>query len=220
MSYAADQWRSLYNRANDAYTMSPGGEPPATLIEALVNLESGGNPYEISGAGAVGLGQIMKGGMEYGGYESVFGPVSSPLTDPATNVSIIAYGLNLRQEMYGTNAPPMHDWFLAGVGWFGGLTPQGEISTAVDPWTGFTARRYYDTLVEYVRTKFGNTEVTKLKGGSGSDTDATNDQLEDPTSGTTATTAKNDIQSGAMRVGIFAVGIAMLVVAAFMVKRV
>src|SRR5215204_5411187 len=122
MPYTAAQWRPLIKQEAARYANTSGGAPPWQVIEGMVDLESGGNPNNVTAVGngdvAVGLGQITSRGLEYDLYRKRFPNGPTDLTDPQTNMRIMVLGLDHRQEM-GVTAQSqgkphaLTNWFVA-----------------------------------------------------------------------------------------------------------
>ena len=144
---------------------SMGYDPvPPQLIEAQVNLETGGtfDPGLVHpSSGATGLGQIMTGGLEYGHYRDAVDPTITPdrLTDPETNLRVMIHGMAYRKELGeqereagGTGA--WADWMMAAAGYLGGANNAG-FNTAADS-NGTTGMDYVRTLQRYIRGVWGD----------------------------------------------------------------
>lgn len=168
----ASDYRDLYRKVSAEFPGEYGAVPPE-LLEAIVNLESGGEPNAQTGT-ATGLGQIMPTGLEYNAavsdsrFVSKFGNAPN-LYDPEQNLAVMAIGLTARHDAgvasrldggYGTWA----DWYGTSLGYFGAVgndndpatnKPYSEAYTptdsAIDNGDGnVTGIGYFDRIAEYV----------------------------------------------------------------------
>lgn len=136
---------------------------PPQLIEAQVNLETGGtfdetlvDPY----SGAVGLGQITEGGLEYGWYKQNIDPTVEPsdLTNPVTNLRIASYGMAYRKELgeiekEAGGMGAWADWFMAAAGYLGGANNAG-FNTKADAY-GTRGEDYVRRVRQYIQQTWG-----------------------------------------------------------------
>lgn len=106
--------------------------PPPQLVEAMVDVETGGNldpAFVDPVSGARGLGNITLEGQEWGWVQSDpefrarWGNDVSDrrLGNAAFNLDVMIYGLNRRQEMGGAYT----DWYMTSAGYLGGATTSG-----------------------------------------------------------------------------------------------
>ena len=162
---------------------------PPQLIEAQVNLETGGtfDPELRHPGGAIGLGQIMPNGYEFGAYRQEVDPniEASDLTNPVVNLNVMTYGMAKRKasgetERKAGGIGAYADWFMAAAGYLGGANNAG-FNTAADS-NGTTGELYVRTLEKYIRRVWGNDAADDIddlgegavlvSGGDWSDDDA------------------------------------------------
>lgn len=162
---AAWEYRALYDKVANEFPGEYGVVPPE-LLEAIVDLESGGNKNAQTGT-ATGLGQIMPAGMEYGlainnpKFVEKYGNAPN-LYDPETNIAIMTIGLAGRrdagmkqreQQGYGAWA----DWYGATLGYFGAVGNDRDPGTGVYYQDAFTPADSLDngdgnyTGIDYLR---------------------------------------------------------------------
>lgn len=108
------KWWDYIQEASQTYGLDP------LMLAAVMKIESGGRPGAISPAGAVGLGQIMP--REAGFPER---PTTAQLLDPHFNVMYMA-------SMLGELLQEWQDPLKAAAGYFGALSPTGQITGAMD----------------------------------------------------------------------------------------
>lgn len=152
MSYTAQSWRDAIWEITGQYRDTPGDAPPPQVIEAMVNLETGGtfDPSIVHpSSGAIGLGQVMKTGMEYGAFVNdpamkAKYPNGPDLFDGYQNLEVMVYGMNMRQELGGA----LSDWFMASASYLGGADTSG-FNTSVDA-QGTSGRAYAQQVMRYV----------------------------------------------------------------------
>lgn len=134
---SAANYRDLIKKVSAEFPGEYGPAPP-DLIEAIINLESGGDPNATTGT-ATGLGQIMPTGLEYNAavmdkrFTDKFGNAPN-LYDPEQNLAVMAIGLTARHDAgvaqrlddgYGAWA----DWYGATLGYFGAVGNESDPAT-------------------------------------------------------------------------------------------
>lgn len=190
----ASDYRDLYRKVSADFPGEYGAVPPE-LLEAIVNLESGGVATAQTGT-ATGLGQIMPTGLEYNAavsdqrFVSKFGNAPN-LYDPEQNIAVMTIGLAARHDAgvasrldggYGTWA----DWYGTSLGYFGAVgndndpatnAPYSETFTPEDSAlnnrdTNINGREYLNRIGEYVAYGSGAdtwkaySDIDKLGPGS------------------------------------------------------
>ena len=183
------QFRSMLGSVLDAYNgrIQPGYDvPPGQLIEAQVDLETGGTfdpGYIDPFSGAVGLGQIMPGGLEWGVYKANHPEAkASDLTDPMVNLDVMVEGMSYRQAIGeaeqregGTGA--YADWFMASAGYLGGANNAG-FNTRPDAY-GTTGESYVRRVRQYINRVYGASTATSIDLLSKGSAVAVDDNWED-----------------------------------------
>jgi hypothetical protein len=145
------------NAWTDTHQNQPGYRvPPPQIIEGMVNLESSFDPELVQpGSGAIGLGQITTGGLEWGIYQADHpGADPNKLTDPATNLDVMIEGLSYRQAQGEQQNGAWQDWYLAAGGYLGGLNNDGT-DNGPDG-LGTTWQDYVRRVRTYIGATWGN----------------------------------------------------------------
>jgi hypothetical protein len=169
-----DQFRDLLaerlGATNDALEQLDWDQIPPQLIEAQVDLETGGTfDTELrSPAGAIGLGQIVPGGLEYGVYKDNVRSDLTPdmLTDPGINLDVMLYGMAYRKELgenvreAGGYGGAWADWFMAAAGYLGGASNQG-FNGASDSY-GTDGTDYVRILRQKIQSRWGKDVADKI----------------------------------------------------------
>lgn len=158
-----EELRGYIDEAVARYRATPDDAPPPQLIEAMVDLETGGTfEYDTVDplSGAAGLGQIMVEGQEWYWFVSDpdvkarWGDVSaSRLADPAFNLDVMVYGMNRRQEQGGA----LTDWYMASASYLGGATVKG-FNEKKDSY-GTNGREYVAGVQERIAKQWGSSYV-------------------------------------------------------------
>lgn len=232
MEYTAAQWRPLIKQETARYADTPGGAPPWQVVEGLVNLESGGDPNNVTDAGngdvAVGLGQITTRGYEYDLYRKRFpnGPID--LTDPQTNMRITVMGLDAREEqgIRAAEAGQPHalsNWFVAAAAYFGAATNEG-VNNATDR-LGTSGPNYVSRIQTYMRDvlRLTPTQIDAIGAGTNAGGNlGSGTQYDNPLPGPGDVRAglgglAETLTTGFMRAVPFAIGILMLAYGAYRV---
>ncbi len=173
-AYTAAQWRPMLRQETARYANTPGGAPPWQIAEGMIDLESGGDPSNVTDVGngdvAVGLGQITTRGLEYDLYRKRFPNGPTDLTDPQTNLRVMILGLDSRQEM-GVEAAKhnqphaLSNWLVTAAAYFGAGSNEG-INTKSDRF-GTTGDTYVAHITAYMRDvlRLSNTQIAAIAGG-------------------------------------------------------
>ena len=131
--------------------------PPPQILEAMIDLETGGtlDPAFVDPiSGAIGLGNIMPDGLEWGVYKANQPDAKeSDLTDPAVNIDVMIDGLSYRQylgqqEKDAGGMGAYADWYMASAGYLGGANNAG-FNTKADAY-GTTGQDYVRRLRAYI----------------------------------------------------------------------
>lgn len=156
MSFTAADWRAEILDITRQYRNTPGDAPPPQLVEAMVNLETGGtfDPALVDPSGATGLGQVMTNGAEYAAFMAdpvmrAKYPGGPNLLDGYQNLEVMVYGLNMRQELGGA----LSDWFMAAASYLGGADTSGFNGNA-DSY-GTDGRAYALNVRDYIVNTWG-----------------------------------------------------------------
>lgn len=202
MSGAA-AWRGTIQQTTAAYANEPGGAPPWPIVESMVDIESGGDASLVDPfSGAVGLGQIVKGGYEYGEYAAANPGATIDLRDPRTNLSIMVYGLARRHQQGGFYA----NWYGAAGGYLGAATVSGPTGTRDAYGTGYA--EYTGRIRDYLRSVFGLTEPQIEAMGAEGKIPASL-PASDPGTGSGAT-GSGSVPALAGRAGVFVLGLLLV----------
>lgn len=136
----------------------PGDKvPPPQLLEAMIDLETGGNldpAFVDPASGAIGLGNIMPDGLEWGIYKANHPDAKeSDLTDPAVNIDVMIDGLSYRQylgqqEKDAGGMGAYADWYMTAAGYLGGANNAG-FNTKADAY-GTTGESYVRRVRAYI----------------------------------------------------------------------
>lgn len=108
---------------------------PQEVIQAIMGIESGGNQYAYSAAGAQGLMQVMP---SY--WQQLANNYGGNLYDPYTNIRTGAEVLKINFEKYGS-------WDKAAAAYLGAIDEYGNITGAPDAY-GTTGYTYVDLFNE------------------------------------------------------------------------
>jgi len=123
------QWWDYIQEASQTYGLDP------LMLAAIMRIESGGRPGAISPAGATGLMQVMPREAGFPGR-----PSQAELLDPYLN---IMFGAGLFAELLQRWEDPLK----AAAGYFGALSPTGQITGAMDV-GGVSGFRYVELFRE------------------------------------------------------------------------
>lgn len=150
----------------------PYDQIPPELVESVISLESSFNPFTVSSAGAIGLGQLVPSGQEISWYEQLMDDdiTTSDLYDPQTNINLTAFGLGARwSELKDITNNKNENWYLAGARYFGcSVDESGNLGSESDAY-GTNCSQYVDTLRNYVEEWYGEDAAEELGNVPGID---------------------------------------------------
>lgn len=160
--------RQMIADAVASYRQTPGGAPPAEVVEAVIMAESGGDPRATGPDGARGMALIRPGSDAWEWYlakpelRQRYGDDPNILYDPAAAVDIAALELDTRQEagIAAANAGDTgawQDWMAAAMGHWGYVDNDGQTAPGPNAAYDLTEMR------NYVRNEFGLDRLNSIE---------------------------------------------------------
>lgn len=143
-----ERYRDLIREKAAKYSVSPN------LLAGLVDYESGGNPRAISGAGAIGLGQVMPRERGFSGRPSI-----AELFDPEINLEWAARILSEGIKRWGTVEQGL-------AAYLGAIDNSGRI-VGGDPYTGVSGTNYVKTILAKAAAFIGWNDAADTQPGGG-----------------------------------------------------
>jgi hypothetical protein len=151
--------------------MIPGTFPLETVdyrvVDAVVTLESQWNYDEVSPDNAIGLGQIVPTGWEWGLFKPLYREKEGKelsdeaLFDPYVNITATAFGLGARLSSLNPEQgqPANTNWLDAAIRYFG----CNSYSDTGDRYT--TCTQYAQTIEQNIRDAYGDKAVDEVRRG-------------------------------------------------------
>ena len=169
MAALAADYRSTLSEVSAKYANTPGGAPPPELLEAIIHVESGGDPAARGPNDERGLALTSPNSTAWSWYlESPLMPQygASPdiLHDPRAAMEVLALEVDKYQESGlidanagGTGA--LQDWFMTALARKRLADNDGLRKTE-----GYEATTHYGDLVFYMDAQFGEETSERIDG--------------------------------------------------------